>query len=105
MIPLISARLPSTLLLSALGAVARSGRRALLVTGEESVAQVRLRAELGAPSLKERLFSVMAAGMAAWTALMLKLDLFQHPRLIRHTFRLCEESRLHGVWRRLHRVA
>ena len=35
----------STLLLSALGAVARTGRDALLVTGEESVAQVRLRAE------------------------------------------------------------
>jgi DNA repair protein RadA/Sms len=35
----------STLLLSALGAVARSGRQALLVTGEESVAQVRLRAD------------------------------------------------------------
>ena len=35
----------STLLLSALGAVARNGRDALLVTGEESVAQVRLRAE------------------------------------------------------------
>jgi len=35
----------STLLLSALGAIARSGRRALLVTGEESIAQVRLRAE------------------------------------------------------------
>jgi len=35
----------STLLLTALGAVARSGRRALLVTGEESVAQVKLRAE------------------------------------------------------------
>ena len=34
----------STLLLSALGNVARSGRRALLVTGEESVAQVKLRA-------------------------------------------------------------
>src|SRR6202795_2150872 len=34
----------STLLLSALGAIARSGRRALLVTGEESVAQVALRA-------------------------------------------------------------
>src|SRR6476661_4931652 len=34
----------STMLLSALGAVARSGRRALLVTGEESVAQVKLRA-------------------------------------------------------------
>jgi len=34
----------STLLLSALGAVARAGRRALLVTGEESPAQVKLRA-------------------------------------------------------------
>jgi DNA repair protein RadA/Sms len=34
----------STLLLTALGAIARSGRRALLVTGEESVAQVALRA-------------------------------------------------------------
>jgi DNA repair protein RadA/Sms len=35
----------STLLLSALGAVARGGRKALLVTGEESTAQVKLRAE------------------------------------------------------------
>jgi DNA repair protein RadA/Sms len=35
----------STLLLSALGAISRGGRRALLVTGEESVAQVKLRAE------------------------------------------------------------
>ena len=35
----------STLLLSALGAIARGGRRALLVTGEESVAQVKLRAD------------------------------------------------------------
>ncbi len=34
----------STLLLSALGAIARSGRQALLVTGEESAAQVSLRA-------------------------------------------------------------
>src|SRR6059036_3742968 len=34
----------STLLLSALGAIARGGRRALLVTGEESTAQVSLRA-------------------------------------------------------------
>jgi DNA repair protein RadA/Sms len=34
----------STLLLSALGAIARGGRRAVLVTGEESVAQVKLRA-------------------------------------------------------------
>ena len=34
----------STLLLTALGAIARSGRTALLVTGEESAAQVSLRA-------------------------------------------------------------
>jgi DNA repair protein RadA/Sms len=34
----------STLLLTALSAIARSGRRALLVTGEESAAQVSLRA-------------------------------------------------------------
>ncbi len=34
----------STLLLTALGAISRSGRRALLVTGEESAAQVALRA-------------------------------------------------------------
>ena len=35
----------STLLLSALGHVSRGGKRALLVTGEESIAQVKLRAE------------------------------------------------------------
>jgi DNA repair protein RadA/Sms len=34
----------STLLLTALGAIASAGRRALLVTGEESTAQVKLRA-------------------------------------------------------------
>jgi DNA repair protein RadA/Sms len=34
----------STLLLSALGAISATGRRALLVTGEESTAQVKLRA-------------------------------------------------------------
>src|SRR5215211_4522435 len=34
----------STLLLSALGAISGAGRRALLVTGEESTAQVKLRA-------------------------------------------------------------
>ena len=35
----------STLLLTALGAIARAGRRTLLVTGEESTAQVKLRAD------------------------------------------------------------
>jgi DNA repair protein RadA/Sms len=35
----------STLLLTALASIAREGRRAMLVTGEESVAQVKLRAD------------------------------------------------------------
>src|SRR5215218_9645603 len=35
----------STLLLSALGAISGAGRRALLVTGEESTAQVKLRGD------------------------------------------------------------
>ena len=44
----------STLLLTALGAISRSGRRALLVTGEESVAQVSLRAaRLGGADMVE----------------------------------------------------
>ena len=64
--------------------------------------QSRVHAELGRPTLKERLQALAAAGMACWTALTLKLDLFQHPRLIRHTFRGCEESPLARVWRRLH---
>jgi len=64
--------------------------------------EARVHAEVGPATLKERLQSVAAAGMAGWTALTLKLDLFQHPRLIRHTFRSPEESRLARVWRRLH---
>jgi haloalkane dehalogenase len=63
--------------------------------------EARIHAELGAPTLKERLEALAAVGMAAWTALTLKLDLFQHPGLIRHTFRMPQDSRLARVWRRL----
>ncbi len=63
--------------------------------------EARIHAELGAPTLKERLEGLAAVGMAAWTALTLKLDLFQHPDLIRHTFRMPQDSRLARVWRRL----
>jgi haloalkane dehalogenase len=52
----------------------------------------RVHGELGAPTPKERLVSLAVLGLAAWTALTLKLDLFQHPRLIRHTFRMPDES-------------
>ena len=62
----------------------------------------RVHAEMGAPTLRERLASIAVLGLAAWTALTLKLDLFQHPRLIRHTFRMSEEPHLARVWRRLH---
>src|SRR5918996_2349741 len=51
----------STLLLSALGAISRAGRSALLVTGEESAAQVSLRAA--------RLGGAETVGILAETAL------------------------------------
>jgi haloalkane dehalogenase len=48
----------------------------------------RIHAELGRPSLAERLHSVLAVGGALWTALTLRLDSFQHPKLERTTYRL-----------------
>ena len=48
----------------------------------------RIHAELGRPALAERFKSVMAVGAALWTAVTLKLDLFQHPRLMRTTYRM-----------------
>jgi radical SAM superfamily enzyme YgiQ (UPF0313 family) len=65
--------------------------------------QRRVHAELGAPTLRERARSVMATALAVWTSLSLRIDLLQHPRLVRHTFRMPLESRLAKVWRRIHR--
>ena len=48
----------------------------------------RIHTELGRPALAERFKSVMAVGAALWTGLTLKLDLFQHPELVRTTYRL-----------------
>lgn len=48
----------------------------------------RLHAELGSPTLQERLKSVLGVGAALWTGLTLKLDLFQHPKLIRTMYRM-----------------
>jgi hypothetical protein len=50
--------------------------------------QRSLHAELGAPTLPERLRSVLAVGAALWTGLTLKLDLFQHPKLTRTLYRM-----------------
>lgn len=48
----------------------------------------RIHATLGPPTLAERGQSFAAVAAALWTGLTLKLDLFQHPRLIRTTYRL-----------------
>jgi radical SAM superfamily enzyme YgiQ (UPF0313 family) len=61
----------------------------------------RIHLAIGAPTFAERLSSGAALGLALWTGLSLKLGLFQHPRLIRHAFRMPEESLPSRVWRRL----
>jgi haloalkane dehalogenase len=63
--------------------------------------ETRVHAALGAPTTNERLSSVAALGLAAWTGLTLKLGLFQHPSLVRRTFRVPDESLPSRVWRRL----
>ncbi len=52
----------------------------------------RIHAELGASPFRQKLKSVMAVGAALWTGATLKLDLFQHPKLQRTTYRLPEKS-------------
>ncbi len=52
----------------------------------------RIHAELGRPAFGESFKSVLAVGAAFWTALTLKLNWFQHPKLIRTTYRLPEEQ-------------
>jgi hypothetical protein len=56
----------------------------------------KVHAELGNPTLIERLMSLSALGAAAWTALKLRLGIFQHPRLGRVSFRMPEEGL--GFW-------
>jgi anti-anti-sigma regulatory factor len=63
--------------------------------------QARVHALLGPPTFAERLASVAGLAMAAWTGLTLKLGLFQHPSLVRHSFRMPEESLPARAWRRL----
>jgi len=58
--------------------------------------EYKVRAEMGNPTLAERLMSLGALGAAAWTALKLRLGIFQHPRLGRVSFRMPEEGL--GLW-------
>lgn len=53
--------------------------------------------ELGRPSPRERLLSVLAVAAAAWTWLTLKLGLFQHPGLTRTAYRMPQED-----WNQFH---
>ncbi|HEY0590952.1 MAG TPA: hypothetical protein VGF40_04250, partial [Thermoanaerobaculia bacterium] len=53
------------------------------------------------PSIGERIGSVAALAFAAWTAFTLRFRRFQHPSLIRNTFRVPDESLPARAWRRL----
>ncbi len=64
--------------------------------------QQRIHVALGSPTWKERLQSVAALGLALWTGLTLRLGLFQHPPLVRHTFRMPDASP-GRAWGRLRR--
>jgi len=48
----------------------------------------RIHAELGRPTLGGRCLSVAAVGAAMWTAVRLKFNLFQHPKLMRTSYRM-----------------
>jgi radical SAM superfamily enzyme YgiQ (UPF0313 family) len=58
------------------------------------IAQVeqRLHAELGNPTFQQRAKSLLGVGTALWAGLTLKLDLFQHPKLQRTTYRVPDRS-------------
>ncbi len=57
-------------------------------------------AELGRPTLAQQTKAALAVGAALWTGLTLKLDLFQHPKLVRNTYRLEPEvSRAFETWK------
>ena len=61
-------------------------------------------AELGQPDRVQRWKSVLAVGAALWTSVTLKFNWFQHPKLMRTTYRL-PEARWSGfeMWEQLHR--
>ncbi len=62
-----------------------------------------IHAELGRPSVRERARSAMALGAAAWTAVTLRMDWFQHPRLTRTAYRLPDKRwGAFATWEGLH---
>ena len=64
----------------------------------------RIHMELGRPALWERCKSVMAVGAALWTGLTLKLNLFQHPKLMRTLYRMPSKRwRAFELWQEMQR--
>jgi len=64
----------------------------------------RVHAELGQPASADQFKSVFAVGAALWTALTVKLDWFQHPKLQRTAYRLSEERwSAFPAWEEFHR--
>ena len=63
----------------------------------------RIHAELGRPALAQQFRSVLAVGAALWTAVTLKFDYFQHPKLQRTTYRLPEKRwSAFDLWQEFH---
>jgi radical SAM superfamily enzyme YgiQ (UPF0313 family) len=48
----------------------------------------RVQQEFGPATIAQRLMSLIAVGAALWTWLTLKIDFFQHPRLLRTAYRM-----------------
>ena len=67
--------------------------------------EARVHAAAGRPGGKQRLESLLALAAASWTWLTLRLGLFQHPPLLRHSFRFPQEPAPARAWRRLRSIA
>jgi hypothetical protein len=64
----------------------------------------RIHAELGRPAAGQQWKSVLAVAAALWTGVTLKLNLFQHPRLMRTAYRMPSKRwSAFEVWEELHR--
>jgi haloalkane dehalogenase len=64
----------------------------------------RIHAELSRPTFAQRCQSVMAVGAALWTGLTLKLDFFQHPKLLRTSYRMPgKQWKGFGLWEEFQR--
>ncbi|MBI2069628.1 MAG: hypothetical protein HYT79_03420 [Elusimicrobia bacterium] len=62
----------------------------------------RIYRSLGRPVLLERLASAAALAAALWTALTLKLGIFQHPRLGRSVYRIAQKNWGHfNLWQEI----